>query len=222
LSHTDWTSYQTRHVPPKGGKRLVCGVDEAGRGPLAGPVVAAAVVLPDEAQEDIPSGILNDSKRMSPGKRTEAARIIRRLCVESGIGWCWPEEIDRLNIHRATLLAMKRALSMLTCRPHVVFIDGLFAPNVRLCCVPIVRGDETVPQIQAASILAKTTRDLWMQRYGRIETEFGFERHKGYPTREHRILLGRLAPSPIHRLSFNLSYQVEQQHFDSVEPNESL
>ncbi len=222
LSLTDWTSCQTRKIPPKGGNRLVCGVDEAGRGPLAGPVVAAAVVLPDSAPEGIPNGILNDSKQMSPGKRIEAARVIRNICIESGIGWCWPEEIDRLNIHRATLLAMKRALAMLSCRPHVVLIDGLFVPNVRLCCVPIVRGDEKVPQIQAASILAKTTRDLWMQRYSRIETEFGFERHKGYPTREHRTALGRLAPSPIHRLSFNLTYRVEQQHSDSGRPNESL
>jgi ribonuclease HII len=214
LSPTDCTSYQPRQSPPKGGNRLICGVDEAGRGPLAGPVVAAAVVLPDSALEGIAKGTFKDSKQMSPGKRTEAARIIRNLCIESGIGWCWPEEIDRLNIHRATLLAMKRALSMLTCHPHVVLIDGLFVPNVRLCCVSIVRGDEKVPQIQAASILAKTTRDLWMQRYGRIETEFGFERHKGYPTREHRTALGRLAPSPIHRLSFNLSYRAEQRHSD--------
>ena len=193
---------------------LVCGVDEAGRGPLAGPVVAAAVVLTDSSLDGLESGTINDSKQMSPEKRRDSARIIRERCIDSAIGWCWPEEIDRLNIHRATLLAMKRALAMLTCRPNIVFVDGLFVPNVRLCCIPVVRGDEKVPQIQAASILAKTIRDLWMQRYGRIEPEFGFERHKGYATREHRILLGRMSPSPIHRRSFNLSFQMEEQSGD--------
>jgi ribonuclease HII len=208
-----------------GSERLVCGVDEAGRGPLAGPVVAAAVVLPDSAFEGLDTGTINDSKQMSPQQRRISARIIRDRCIDSGIGWCWPEEIDRLNIHRATLLAMKRALAMLNCRPDIVLVDGLFVPNVRLSCVPVVRGDEKVQQIQAASILAKTIRDLWMQRYGRIDTEFGFERHKGYATREHRILLGRLPPSPIHRRSFNLSFCVEEQSAgfaDSERPSGSL
>jgi ribonuclease HII len=185
---------------------VVCGVDEAGRGPLAGPVVAAAVILP----EGFPIGILKDSKQMSPRQRTEAAKSIRSCSLDCGIGWCWPEEIDKLNIHRATLLAMKRALSLLTLLPEVVFIDGRFAPQVNLRCVTVIQGDKKVPQIQAASILAKTTRDLWMERYARIETSFGFERNKGYPTREHRMALVREKPSAIHRRSFNLEYRLKE------------
>jgi ribonuclease HII len=182
---------------------LVCGIDEAGRGPLAGPVTSSAVILP----ENFPRHLLRDSKSMNPEQRAEAAVIIRRNAVDYGIGWCWPEEIDRLNIHRATLLSMKRAVCALRLTPDVVFVDGLFTPCLGADCIDcraVVKGDQSVPEIQAASIIAKTTRDLWMQRYARIEPDYGFERHKGYATEEHRRLLTSVILSPIHRRSFHI------------------
>ena len=177
---------------------LLCGIDEAGRGPLAGPVTAAAVVLPP----GFPIDILDDSKRLTPAKREAAARIIRGLALAWATGWAWPGEIDRLNIHQATLLAMQRAVYALPARPERIVVDGLFVPNVPCACRAIVGGDRLEPAIMAASILAKTARDRWMVRYARIEPAWLFEVHKGYPTPQHRELLRRLGPSPIHRLSF--------------------
>jgi ribonuclease HII len=180
---------------------VICGIDEAGRGPLAGPVTAAAVILPD----GFPQGILADSKALNPEKRRLSAAIIRAKALSWAVGWAWPEEIDRINIHRATLLAMARAIHGLSCRPGLLLVDGLFTPHVDLPRKAIVRGDATVPQIMAASIIAKTARDSWMERYSRIEPQYGFERHKGYPTREHREILERLGYSAIHRHSFRVS-----------------
>lgn len=181
-------------------RMLVCGVDEAGRGPIAGPVTAAAVILP----ESFPMEILADSKALSPRKREQAARIIKQKALAWSTGWAWPEEIDRLNIHRATLEAMSRALRRLRVRPELVLVDGLFTPRSDLHCRAIVKGDSTEPPIMAASIIAKTSRDLWMTRYARIEPRYGFERHKGYPTRRHRELVGKLGLCPIHRRSFRI------------------
>jgi ribonuclease HII len=182
------------------GEELVCGVDEAGRGPLAGPVTAAAVIL----SKDFPCEILADSKALSPSKRERAARVIRSRAIEWSAGWAWPEEIDRINIHHATLLAMQRAVQWLTIRPDLVLVDGLFTPKVGIRTSAIVRGDTSVPQIMAASIIAKTLRDAWMKRYAEIEPGYGFERHKGYPTVEHRKKIHELGPSAIHRRSFRL------------------
>jgi ribonuclease HII len=179
---------------------LVCGVDEAGRGPLAGPVTAGAVILPSS----FPLELLADSKALRPAARLSAAAVIRRLALWS-LGWAWPEEIDRLNIHRASLLAMSRAVRGLPVRPGLLLVDGLFTPNLDIPRNAIVRGDATVPQIMAASIIAKTARDTWMERYSRIEPGYGFDRHKGYPTREHRRLLAALGASPIHRKSFRFT-----------------
>ncbi len=181
---------------------IICGVDEAGRGPLAGPVVAAAVILTD----DFPYSILNDSKKLSPQRREEATRIIITKAIYSA-GWAWPEEIDRFNIHNATLLAMKRAISSLSVTPDVVLIDGKYTPSLppKFSVNAIVRGDTYVPQIQAASIIAKVIRDLWMERYARIEPRYLFENHKGYPTREHRLLIKKYGLSPIHRKSFGFT-----------------
>jgi ribonuclease HII len=181
--------------------KLICGVDEAGRGPLAGPVTAAAVILPTT----YPLEELADSKALSPARRLEAARLIRRLARAWAVGWAWPEEIDRLNIHHATLLAMERAIRSLAVQPEEILVDGLFTPRARVPCTAVVRGDATVPQIMAASILAKTFRDSWMERYSRIEPAYGFDRHKGYPTEEHRSLICALGCSPIHRRSFRLT-----------------
>jgi ribonuclease HII len=179
----------------------VCGIDEAGRGPLAGPVTAGAVILGD----GFPVEGLDDSKALSPARRERAARVIRERAAAYAIGWAWPEEIDRYNIHCATLLAMGRALRQLGVTPDMVYVDGKFVPNATVPCRAVVRGDTLIPEIMAASIMAKTARDLWMIRYSRIEPAYRFDVHKGYPTPLHRELVKRLGPSPIHRRSFKVS-----------------
>jgi ribonuclease HII len=179
---------------------IVCGIDEAGRGPLAGPVTAAAVILPP----DFPTGILADSKVLSPARREEAGRVIRDRASAWAVGWASAEEIDRLNIHHATLLAMRRAVAGLAVHPSLLLVDGLFVPDAGVPGRAVVRGDATVPEIMAASIIAKTSRDAWMAAYGKREPGYGFERHKGYPTREHRAAIARLGPCAIHRRSFRL------------------
>ena len=189
----------------------ICGIDEAGRGPIAGPVTAAAVILPIGFAIDI----LDDSKKLSEKARNRAFRALHRLRAGVGIGWAWPEEIDRMNIHRATLLAMRRAFKELiftdatpACR---VVVDGRFAPDFGASDgerIPqdrieaLIGGDTRVPEIMAASIVAKVCRDAWMRRYGWIEPEYGYERHKGYPTVEHRRACRRIGPSPIQRRTF--------------------
>jgi ribonuclease HII len=191
-------------LPPEGEKcaeKLVCGVDEAGRGPLAGPVTAAAVILPGH----FPTELLNDSKKLNSRQRDEAAKVIRQEALAYGIGWAWPDEIDRLNIHHATLLAMKRALEELCLVPELVLVDGLFVPKVVFPCQALVKGDTYVPVIQAASILAKTTRDEWMERYALVEPLYKFEQHKGYPTKLHRDNIKQFGPSAIQRKSFKIS-----------------
>ncbi len=181
---------------------LVCGVDEAGRGPIAGPVTSAAVVLP----ESYSLCELDDSKRLAPETRRKLAVIIKRQSVDWAVGWASVEEIERFNIHHATLLSMVRALRELGCRPEIVLIDGLYAPPVSMRCQTVVKGDRYVPHIQAASVLAKTARDRWMTRYARIEPQYQFEKHKGYPTRQHRQLVGVLGRSPIHRRGFRIAF----------------
>ncbi len=180
---------------------VVCGIDEAGRGPLAGPVTAGAVIL----CPDFPLTVLNDSKRLSPASRAKAAAVIREQALCSALGWAWPEEIDRYNIHCASLLAMERALRALGGRPELVLVDGKFTPRSQISCRAVIKGDATVPAIMAASILAKTSRDLWMERYARIEPGYGFEVHKGYPTAGHRESVVRLGLSAIHRRSFRIA-----------------
>ncbi len=182
-------------------RTLVCGVDEAGRGPLAGPVVAAAVILPD----DFPTEILADSKALTASQRDRAAAVIRARAIAWAVGWAWPEEIDRINILQAALLAMGRAVRGLCTTPGSVLVDGIFVPQSDAPCTAIVGGDATVHQIMAASIIAKTTRDRWMERYARIEPQYGFDRHKGYPTEDHRERIRRHGVSPIHRRSFRLT-----------------
>lgn len=188
---------------------LVCGIDEAGRGPLAGPVTAAAVVLPAgfSARRAASSllAALGDSKILSAAQRTRAAALIREYAPAWSVGWCWPDEIDRLNIHRATLLAMNRALNGIYPLPDLVVVDGLFVPDCSIRAKAVVRGDQKVQAIMAASILAKTERDLWMVAYSKIESRYGFESHKGYPTPEHRSRVKRYGLSPIHRRSFRIS-----------------
>lgn len=181
-----------------GQEGFLCGVDEAGRGPLAGPVTAAAVILPD----DFPREILADSKVLSRERRERAERTIKETAVAYAIGWATHEEIDRLNILQASLLAMVRAVEVLSVKPALILVDGNRAPDFGCATEAIVRGDGLVPEIMAASILAKTARDRWMTEYAPTEPRYLFEKHKGYPTVEHRRLIGLYGPSKIQRRSF--------------------
>ena len=179
----------------------VCGVDEAGRGPFAGPVAAAAVILP----ADFPRGILADSKSLSACRREKVAAVIRERAAAWALGWASHGEIDTLNIHHATLLAMKRAVDALTPRPDRILVDGLFCPETGIPSDAVVKGDASVPEIMAASILAKTARDAWMREYAKVEPDYGYEKHKGYPTAQHRRTVLRIGPSRIQRRSFRVS-----------------
>ncbi|MDR0452873.1 MAG: ribonuclease HII [Treponema sp.] len=186
----------------------VCGLDEAGRGPLAGPVCAAAVILP----ADFPPDLLGDSKKLSAGKREKAMRAIYLSALAWGIGWVSAAEIDRINIHRASLLAMRRAFLEMAAGfagtpgfPSSALsgiADGKFVPDIPIPCKALVRADGLVPEVMAASILAKTARDRLMKRYSWIYPEYGYDGHKGYPTKEHYARLARYGPSPIQRMSF--------------------
>jgi ribonuclease HII len=185
---------------------ICCGIDEAGRGPLAGPVCAAAVVLP----ADFPREILGDSKKLSPRKR-EAARIL--ICEKAlawGIGWASAAEIDELNILRASLLAMERAWGAMKVPKSLggvlmAVVDGLYTPELPIPCRAIVKADTQVPEVMAASILAKTIRDRMMERYSWLYPQYGYERHKGYPTKYHRQQIARYGPSPIQRKTFRVT-----------------
>ena len=179
----------------------VCGIDEAGRGPLAGPVTAAAVILSD----DFPLEVLADSKTVPESRRAALGTLVREKAQAWAVGWAWPEEIDRLNIHHATLLAMKRAFLGLSMNPGCVLVDGLYTPAIPTPCRAVVKGDARIHAIMAASLVAKTHRDLWMERYARIEPAYRFEVHKGYPTWEHRRTVLALGPSAIHRASFRVT-----------------
>ena len=176
----------------------VCGVDEAGRGPLAGPVFAAAVILDPEN----PIAGLKDSKLLSASRREFLFELIQTNSRAFSIAQASVEEIDRLNILQATMLAMQRAVEGLGVRPDEAWIDGNRCPKLACRTRAIVQGDRLHPVISAASILAKTARDAEMQRMHERYPQYCFDRHKGYPTPEHLALLERLGPSEIHRRSF--------------------
>jgi ribonuclease HII len=178
----------------------VAGVDEAGRGPLAGPVVAAAVIL--HPARDIAG--LADSKTLSVGSRNELSGLIMANASAWAIAWADAREIDALNILAASLLAMRRAVDRLGVAPGHVCVDGNRCPRLARGCTveAIVGGDALVPAISAASILAKTFRDAWMERLELRHPGYGFARHKGYPTAEHCAALARLGPCAVHRRSF--------------------
>ena len=177
---------------------LACGVDEAGRGPLAGAVYAAAVIL----NPALPIAGLADSKKLSAASRTRLAEQIRTSALAWQIASASVEEIDQLNILKASLLAMKRAIEGLSIRPDVALIDGIHCPQVKIATRAIVGGDDSEPCISAASILAKTARDAEMLRLHAIYPCYGFDRHKGYPTALHLTALRQHGPSIIHRRSF--------------------
>ena len=180
------------------GLHLICGVDEAGRGPLAGPVCAAAVILPEHLQ--IPG--LNDSKKLTDKKRRELFPVIQEQAIAYGIGLASEQEIDEINILQATFLAMRRALEQLNARPEIALIDGNRETDFGLPVKTVVKGDSLSANIAAASVLAKVTRDNIMVEMAEQYPEYGFEIHKGYGTKAHYEALRTYGPCPIHRKTF--------------------
>ncbi|HHT9950325.1 TPA: ribonuclease HII [Legionella pneumophila] len=178
-------------------KTLMAGVDEVGRGPLAGAVVTAAVILKK------PIDGLTDSKKLSPKQRNLLAIRIKEEALAFAYGRAEVEEIDQLNIHHATLLAMRRAVEALPIQPDNVVVDGAFTPQLNIPCKAIVQGDSLIPEISAASILAKVLRDEEMVALDKIYPGYGFAEHKGYATPVHKEALMRLGPSKIHRRSYS-------------------
>ena len=180
------------------GYQMVCGVDEAGRGPLAGPVCAAAVILPPHLE--IPG--LDDSKKLSDKRRRELFPVIKEQAIAYGIGLASHEEIDEINILQATFLAMERAIAQLQIKPEYALIDGNRTKDFGLPVKTVVKGDSLSANIAAASVLAKVTRDMLMEEAAVEYPGYGFEIHKGYGTRAHYDALREKGPSSIHRMTF--------------------
>ena len=180
------------------GIQIICGVDEAGRGPLAGPVCAAAVILPPNAE--IPG--LNDSKKLSDKKRRELFPVIKEQALAYGIAFADHKEIDEINILQATYLAMERAISQLSVKPELALIDGNRAKDFGIPVQTVVHGDSLSASIAAASVLAKVTRDDYMLKMAEEYPGYDFEIHKGYGTKAHCAALTTNGPCPIHRMTF--------------------
>ncbi len=180
----------------------ICGIDEVGRGPFAGPVVAGAVILP----KDCDILYINDSKKLSDKLREELYDEIISKAISYGIGSIPPNKIDQINILQATFEAMKQAVNNLKVEPDILFVDAVTIPNISIRQVPIVKGDEKSYSIAAASILAKVTRDRLMIAYNKVFPGYGFADNKGYGSRQHIDAIKKLGPTPIHRMSFIKSY----------------
>ena len=180
------------------GITTICGVDEAGRGPLAGPVCAAAVILPPHLE--IPG--LNDSKKLTDKRRRELMPIIKEQAIAYGIAFATHEEIDRINILQATFLAMQRALDQLGVKPELALIDGNREKDFGIPVKTVVKGDSLSANIAAASVLAKVTRDDWMDEMAGKYPQYGFEVHKGYGTKAHYAALTEFGATDIHRMTF--------------------
>lgn len=180
------------------GYPVICGVDEAGRGPLAGPVCAAAVILPPNVE--IPG--LNDSKKLSDKKRRELMPVIKEKALAYGIAFASHEEIDSINILQATLLAMERAIGQLRIKPDLALIDGNREKDFGIPVQTVVKGDSLSASIAAASVLAKVTRDDLMEALAEEYPNYGFEIHKGYGTKAHYAALEAFGPCPVHRMTF--------------------
>jgi len=193
--HTMWEIEQAYYEKDI---RLICGVDEAGRGPLAGPVCAAAVILPP----NIEIHGLNDSKKLSDKRRRELFPVIKEHAMAYGIAFSDHSEIDRINILQATFLAMERALAQLKIRPELALIDGNRTKDFGIPVQTVVHGDSLSASIAAASILAKVTRDDYMLQMAKQYPLYGFEIHKGYGTKAHYAALAEHGPCPIHRMTF--------------------
>ena len=182
----------------------LCGIDEAGRGPLAGPVCAAAVILP----KTFPVVTLDDSKKLSSSAREKLTQAIFHGAKAWGIGWASASEIDQINILKASLLAMKRAFHAMCGESPFpaqlrAVVDGIFVPDIPVPCESLIKADSQIPEVMAASILAKTARDRLMEYYGIFYPQYGYERHKGYPTKAHRQAVLQWGPSPIQRMTFS-------------------
>ena len=191
-------TYEYENLYHDQGYTLICGVDEAGRGPLAGPVFAAAVILP----EGLEDAGLNDSKKLSEKKRDLLFDLIKEKAVSYCVASADENEIDRLNILRATCLAMKRAVDGLSVRPALALIDGNRKPGTGVEEITVVKGDAKSISIAAASILAKVSRDRYMLELDKMYPEYEFAKHKGYPTALHYEKIKAYGISPVHRLSF--------------------
>ncbi len=187
-------SYEQKY----GDCRFICGIDEAGRGPLAGPVVAGAVILPTDCE----ILYLNDSKKLSSAKRDALYDEIMEKALAAGVGMASPARIDEINILQATYEAMREAISKLQVRPDILLNDAVTIPGIDIPQVPIVKGDTKSVSIAAASIIAKVTRDRLMVQYDEILSGYGFAKHKGYGSQEHIAAIRRMGASPIHRQSF--------------------
>lgn len=176
----------------------ICGIDEAGRGPLAGPVVAGAAILP----KDCEILFLNDSKKLSEKRRDELFLEIKKKCIAWGVGIVGPEQIDEINILQATYEAMRQAISKLSVEPELLLNDAVTIPGVTIGQISIIKGDAKSVSIAAASILAKVTRDQMMVQYDQLFPGYGFAKHKGYGTAAHIAAIKELGPCPIHRSTF--------------------
>lgn len=191
--------YKYENAVKSKGFKLVCGVDEAGRGPLAGPVCAAAVILPEDA---VIEG-LNDSKKLSEKKREALYDVIKEKAIAFCVAYGTLEEIETLNILQATFLAMNRAIDGLAVKPDFALIDGNRVPkDIKIPCETVVKGDGKSMSVAAASVLAKVTRDRLMLEYDKKYPEYDFKKHKGYGTKEHTELIKKYGPCEIHRMSF--------------------
>jgi len=191
--------FELEKAARRGGFNMICGVDEAGRGPLAGPVCAAAVILP----EDTVIEGLNDSKKISEKKREQLFEIIKEKAVAYAIAFGTVEEIEEFNILEATFIAMNRAIEGLSVKAEHALIDGNKEPRgAKIPCTPIVKGDAKSMSIAAASILAKVSRDRVMEEMDAMYPQYNFKKHKGYPTDLHRDLVKEYGPSPVHRRTF--------------------
>lgn len=192
----EWLEYENEAYAK--GYSAVCGVDEAGRGPLAGPVCAAAVILP---QNTVIDGV-NDSKKLSEKKRESLFDVIKSKAISYCVSYASVEEIESMNILNATMLAMQRAVAGLDVKADYAMIDGNKVPDLNIDCESIVKGDAKSMSIACASILAKVSRDRLLYEYAEKYPEYHFEKHKGYGTALHREMLQKYGPCPIHRISF--------------------
>ena len=192
----DWFIYENTAM--ENGYQKICGIDEAGRGPLAGPVFAAAVILPDHASID---GI-NDSKKLSEKKREALYSVIQETAISFSVGFATETEIDEVNILQATFLAMKRACDSLNVKPDFALVDGNRMPHLDVDTQTIIKGDSLSASIAAASILAKVSRDRLMYEIDKLYPEYQFAKHKGYGTALHIEMLKKYGPCPVHRKTF--------------------
>ena len=203
---SEWNLWQYEDACFERGSEVVCGIDEAGRGPLAGPVCAAAVILPKHLEIEG----LNDSKKLSDKRRRALYDIITEQAVCWSVAFADEKEIDEINILQATFLAMRRAFDGLSARPDIALVDGNRDPGLGVETETIVGGDGKSASIAAASILAKVTRDRLMERYAEQYPAYGFEIHKGYGTKRHYAAIAEFGPCPIHRMTFLKKFYEKQ------------